>query len=80
MSIKVTSTLNSSRDVNDFIEVLRDVLDNLEVLGQIQAAVGGMSMASRAGRTFNNHARLENFLQQIEYNISEGAGGGERGR
>lgn len=68
MSLKLIDTDNNDGQVLDFIRLLKDVTLALDTLGQIQKCAGGISMENRASTTFENLARLESRLGQIEYN------------
>lgn len=67
--IKVISGLPEGyqgQDVKDFLAIMEQAVLLLDTLGQIQAAVGGLSMASRAHDTFECHARLQNYVRQFK--------------
>lgn len=67
--MKIKSGLDpgyNNQDVKDFLDAIVDACEMLEVLGQIQATVGGLNMEHRSGKTFNCRAALDNYLGQIE--------------
>lgn len=69
MSIKVISTSRTdNKETVDFLETLAQASNQLEILAQIQATVGGLAMSSRANETFETKARLDNFIDQIIFN------------
>lgn len=77
MSIKIQSDLQEGLDnseVKRFLGVLKKASLQLNTLGQIQSAVGGLSMSSLAGETFETIAMLDNYIGQIEYNLKQQPG------
>lgn len=64
-NIKVVS--EEDQKVLGFISLLKDISFSLEVLAQIQACVGGLSMENRSGKTFERKIQLDIFIAQIEY-------------
>lgn len=53
------------RDVLDFLDTLDVALAGLDDLAQIQAACGTLGMQSRASKTENTLAKLNNFVRQL---------------
>lgn len=68
MSIIAKSDTNSENEYLRFLSTLKQALLLLDTLGQIQSIVGGLSMSSRAGVTFEIEAMLKTYIEQIEYN------------
>jgi hypothetical protein len=60
------------QDVKEVLRVLKDAVQSLDTLGQIQAAVGGLSMSSKSNDTFEIQAKLENFIAIIEAGTQNG--------
>lgn len=68
MAVYIKSTYEGSdgnAETRKFIAILNDSLDLLNTLGNIQACAGGMSMESRSRSTFETHASLENYINQL---------------
>lgn len=53
------------KDVDEFIALLDKALLMLDTLGQIQATVGGLTMAGKASDTFSTRSHLDTMLNQI---------------
>lgn len=67
-TMKLVSGLSDGyweKDVDEFLDVLEKASAALEVLAQIQACVGGMSMESRASNTFRLRATLDHTRHEL---------------
>lgn len=71
--MKVISGLPESyqgQDVKDFLAIIEQAVLLLDTLGQLQAAVGGLSMASRAHDTFECQAKLQNYVRMLKHKFN----------
>ena len=73
--IKIMSGLEPgyhNRDLGILFETMQGAIDRLDVLGQLQSAVGGLSMSARASETFECHAQLDDFLKKLRVGVVSG--------
>ncbi len=74
MGMKIKSGLKPgyyNKDILELFETMQSAIDKLDVLGQIQSAVGALSMGTRAHDTFECRAKLTARLSELKDGVEQ---------